>query len=311
MQIILPFMTLKFLLVSCTVATALLLPANQIAAADFEKDFRQEVCGFIDSLNEDQRASCIHDLADDRRWEMRYPGGKRSGIMISELDENQRALMVKVLSMVLSPEGWKMANAVAFQDAGEGGDALGKYWITCYGDPREGDFAFRLAEHHLTIVHLELIEGVANEFGPILLGANPPTLWKEDELALMHAWSLMTDESSLVSGQRAIASEPMNEDDGVLFSALNLEAQTAIKNAWDQRLNIFTDAIQQRINRLHLERGGWAKSRVAYYNQKPDKRCVDGGRWDFKCGLPGMVWAFESSRGHIHMSLWASAGEGN
>ena len=63
-----------------------------------------------------------------------------------------------------------MANAVAFQDAKEGGDALGKYWITCFGDPRKGDFAFRLAEHHLTIVHLELAEGEASEFGPVLLG---------------------------------------------------------------------------------------------------------------------------------------------
>jgi hypothetical protein len=297
----------RFMLVLSLVVSALLLSSTPTAAADFEDEFRKEVCGFIDSLSDDQRASCIHDISDKRRWEMRYPGGKRSGIMIGELDEKQRALMVKVLSMVLSPHGWKMANAVAFQDAEEGGDALGKYWITCYGDPRQGDFAFRLAEHHLTIVHLELTEGEANEFGPILLGANPATLWKEDEQALIHAWSLIENSSALVSGQRAIASEPMKEGDGLLLSSLSLAAQKAIRDAWDQRLSIFTAAIQQRINQIHTRRGGWAKSRLAYYNEEPVSRCVDGGRWDFKCGLPGMVWAFESSRGHIHMSLWASA----
>lgn len=285
------------------------LSNNVTRAADFEKDFRQEVISFVDSLNDDQAALCIHDLTDKRRWEMRYPGGKRSGIMISELDENQRALMVKILSMVLSPHGWKMANAVASQDAKSGQDALGKYWITCFGDPRKGDFAFRLAEHHLTVVHLELAEGVANEFGPILLGSNPATLWKEDELALMRAWPLIADEGVFVSGQRAIATEPMKEGDGVGFATLNAEAQQVIQEAWNQRLSIFTEPIKQRINKLHEQRGGWAMSRVAYYNEEPIKRCIDGGRWDFKCGLPGMMWAFESSRGHIHMSLWASASE--
>ena len=89
--------------------------------------------------------------------------------------------------------------------------------------------------------------------------------------------------------------------------SLNAEAQKAIQDAWVKRLRIFTEPIQQKINRLHEQRGGWQKSRVAYYNEAPSKRCIDGGRWDFKCGLPGMVWAFESSRGHIHMSLWVSA----
>ena len=291
------------------VASLLWLSHSSATAADFEREFRQEVSNFVDSLDEDQRALCLHDVADKRRWEMRYPGGKRSGIMISELDEKQRALMVKVLSMVLSPHGWKMANAVAFQDAKAGEDALGKYWITCFGDPREGDFAFRLAEHHLTVVHLELAEGVANEFGPILVGSNPATLWKEDELVLMRAWPLIADEKALISGQRAIATEPMNEGDGVGFATLSAEAQKIMQQAWNQRLSIFTEPIRQRVNQLHEQRGGWAESRVAYYNEEPLKRCIDGGRWDFKCGLPGMLWAFESSRGHIHMSLWVSASE--
>ena len=285
----------------------LALSDDSVSAGDFESSFRKEVIGFVSSLDEAQLAACLHDKEDQRRWEMRYTGGNRPGMMISQLDDAQRTLIIKMLSMVLSPEGWKMANAVAFQDAKEGGDALGKYWITCFGDPRKGDFAFRLAEHHLTIVHLELAEGEASEFGPVLLGSNPATLWKEDELVLMDAWSLVKNENALLLGQRAIASEPMNETDGIDFISLNAEAQKAIQDAWVKRLRIFTEPIQQRINRMHQQRGGWQKSRVAYYNEAPTKRCVDGGRWDFKCGLPGMVWDFESSRGHIHMSLWVKA----
>ena len=212
--------------------------------------------------------------------------------------------MTRILGKVLSPYGMKMAAAIASQDKSEGRDVLGKYWLTCFGDPREGDFAFRLAEHHLTIVQLELKQGQASEFGPILLGANPPTLWKEDEEILMRAWKVAGNSKALVPEKNGIASEPMPLEEGLRFDELNQDAQKVLKEAWDRRLGIFTTAIRQRINRLHAQRGGWGKSRLAWYNEEPTKRCVDGGRWDFKCGLPGMVWDFEGSRGHIHLSLW-------
>ncbi len=233
---------------------------------------------------------------------MQYTGGKRAGIKIGDLNAKQRVKLEKVMRMVLSDEGWTMANKVAQQDGPEG---LGKYWVACFGDPRTGDpFAFRIAEHHLTVVHLEVAKGETKEFGPILLGANPPKLWQADEEALMQVWNKMGAPKPLIKEKAAIASEPMQAGEGVLFGTLNEEARSSIKKAWDQRLSIFTPPIQKRINRLHQARGGWEKSRVSFYKEGAEKRCVDGGRWDFKCGLPGMVWDFESSRAHIHMSLW-------
>jgi hypothetical protein len=276
-------------------------------AGEFEADFRKQVSAFLNSLDAKQAGACLLDLDDERRWRMHYPGGRRPGIQIHELSEPQRDAMEGALRLVLSPQGWKMANAVAAQDSHDGGDALGKYWITCFGDPRTGDFAFRLAEHHLTIVQLELVDGEADEFGPILLGANPPSLWREDEELLMQAWKLIDNDGTLVSGKKGIAGEAMPEDEGVLFTSLNEKGQEAIKRAWEHRLEIFSLPIRQRINKLHQGLGGWEKSRLAYYHEAPAKRCIDGGRWDFKCGLPGMVWDFESSRGHIHLSMWVRA----
>lgn len=284
-----------------------LASVSGLRAGEFEIAFRKQVSAFVSSLDAKQRDACLYDIDDQRRWRMHYPGGKRPGIKINQLDEKQRAMMEKALRLVLSPHGWKMANDVARQDAhqgGNGGDALGKYWITCFGDPRQGDFAFRLAEHHLTVVQLELAEGEASEFGPILLGSNPPSLWRADEQALIDLWKLIDDDKVLLKGQRAVAGEAMPAGEGVAFLKLNTVAQKALKEAWARRLSIFTEPIQKRINSLHEQRGGWGKSRVAYYHEVPAKRCIDGGRWDFKCGLPGMVWDFESSRGHIHMSLW-------
>lgn len=314
-----PCQHLESFLMKCGVGKVLLLlgllvlaSVSGLRAGEFETAFRKQVSAFVSSLDEKQRDACLYDIDDQGRWRMQYTGGKRPGIKISQLDEKQRATMEKALRLVLSPHGWKMANDVARQDAhqgGDGGDALGKYWITCFGDPRKGDFAFRLAEHHLTVVQLELAKGEASEFGPILLGSNPPSLWRADEQALMDVWKLIDDDKVLLKGQKAVAGEAMPAAEGVVFFKLNTVAQKALKEAWARRLSIFTDPIQQRINSLHEQRGGWGKSRVAYYHEVPAKRCIDGGRWDFKCGLPGMVWDFESSRGHIHMSLWVKGGK--
>jgi len=272
-------------------------------AGEFETSFRKSVSAFLNTLNEQQTKQCLLPVTDKKnRLQIQYTGGKRPGIEISKLNAEQRKAMEKALRMVVSDEGWKLANAVAKLDGEEG---LAKYWITCFGDPREkGNFAFRIAEHHLTLVHLEVENGLTKEFGPILLGSNPPKVWKDDEVALIDAWKKIKDPKVLVKNKSGIASRPMREGEGVPFLSLNAEAQSAIKSAWKKRLRIFTPPIQKRINELHESRGGWGKSKVAYYNEIPEKRCIDGGRWDFKCELPGMVWDYEASRGHIHMSLW-------
>jgi len=274
-----------------------------VSAEEFEVNFRNSVSAFLDSLDEGQVKLATLPLKDKKnRWQMQYTGGKRPGIEISKLNVKQRAAMKKALRMVVSEEGWELATAVAKLDGKEG---LDKYWITCFGDPRKGEaFAFRIAEHHLTLVHLELEKGETKEFGPILLGSNPPKVWHEDEDALIAAWKKINHGKLLVKNKSGIASKPMAKGVGVPFSSLNTEGQNAIKSAWKKRLRIFTPPIQKRINALHTTRGGWEKSRVAYYNEVPEKRCADGGRWDFKCSLPGMVWDYEASRAHIHMSLW-------
>lgn len=274
-------------------------------AESFEASLRKKSGEFLDSLNKEQLGECLQPLGLKARWHKQYTGGKREGIQIKKLSSDQKKAMESLLKMVLSDYGWEMAETVAKQDGEQG---LDKYYFASFGDPREAGkpFALRLVEHHLTIVNLEIADGKVTEFGPILLGANPPVLWLKDEAVLMKAWKQQTAKNGhegLLEKNTGISSQLMPADDGVLFPTLSEEAQATLKEAWDHRLKIFTPTIKARVNALHKARGGWEKSRVAFYKNPADKTCKDGGKWDFKCGLPGMVWDYEGSRGHIHMSL--------
>ena len=41
---------------------------------------------------------------------------------------------------------------------------------------------------------------------------------------------------------------------------------------------------------------------IAFYG-KVDKKCREGGRWDFKLAGDDFLCDYEGSRGHIHLSL--------
>jgi hypothetical protein len=266
---------------------------------------RKSAGEFLNALDAEQLGECLQEMDTKKRWHKQYTGGKREGIQIKKLTPVQKKSMESLFKMILSDYGWEMAETVAKQDGEQG---LDNYYVACFGDPRKegAPFALRLCEHHLTIVNLEIAGGKVTEFGPILLGANPPVLWLKDEEILMNAWKQQTEKNGhdkLLVKRNADSSVLMPADDGVLFTSLTAETQAILSEAWAHRLKIFTPTVQAKINALQQARGGWEKSRVAFYNNPADKRSKDGGKWDFKCGLPGMVWDYECSRGHIHMSL--------
>ncbi|WP_169334281.1 DUF3500 domain-containing protein [Rubritalea marina] len=291
---------MKTLSILLTLITLSMLTLN--AESTFETQFAQQVSAFLNTLDDEQSEECLHKLDDPLRWKMQYTGGKRAGIAIGKLNREQRKAFEKTIRLVLSAEGWDMAKQVIQQD---GNMAIKNYYVACFGDPRHGeDFAFRLAEHHLTIIHLSVRDGKADEFGPILLGANPPTLWKKDEKALLKLWKDAQDPSLLIQGKKAIASEAMPKGDGTPYAELNSAAQQQLQTIWNLRLRIFTPQIQSILNQHLQYNGGIKAANIAFYNKTPLKRCEDGGKWDFNCQIGKLHFDYEGSRGHIHFSLW-------
>ena len=291
---------------SSPLALALLLACSARGAGgerDFGREFRARAAEFAAGLSPAQAAAVIVSNVPAARWKMQYTGGAREGLPLAQLPAAARAQAEALVRSLLSEAGWRQALEVAAQN---GPDGLGKYYIALFGDPRAGDFALRVAEHHLTLVQLELKDGEVAEFGPILLGCDPPLLWRDEERAAMDLWAALGPgaEAELLPG-RGIASEPAPAvaEKGRRVADLPPAARAALDHLWEGRLAFFSEPVRARIARLVDARGGPASMRMAFLNEPAAQRCVDGGRWDWKLVGEGMLVDFETSRRHIHMSL--------
>jgi hypothetical protein len=136
---------------------------------------------------------------------------------------------------------------------------------------------------------MEFDKGEPTSFGPILLGANPATLWDTEEEKLIALWGAMTPDERKAANQpgKGISSEMLKGDAaGVRVGELGESAKAAAKAMFDQRLSFFSEPIVARIKKIVDSQGGLDAMRVVYYGDVNGKKCRDGGRWDFKLASP-------------------------
>lgn len=289
-----------------TCLIALILVAPSLApGADPKPSLQSQAIALFTSLTPQQRAQALLPYDDPERDSEVYPGGKRPGIQLKTLDEKQRAQAIALLKSFTSDYGAQKCEAIAAQTPNPGEESgLGRYYLAFFGEPGEGKtYAWRIAEHHLTIVHMEFEKGEATRFGPILLGANPPTLWDEEEDAMIALYAAMSapERDKAKREGTGIASKPM-DDAGAKVSELSPTAQEKVKAVYENRLKFFSDDIQQRIRKIVEGSGGLGAMRVAFWGVA-EKRCRDGGKWDFKLGGKAFLCDYENSRAHIHMAM--------
>lgn len=253
------------------------------------------------SLSSAQREKALLPFDSPARNEIKFTGGPpRAGIQLRDLDETQRALAMKLLAGFASAYGVQKCEAVSKQDP----DGFDKYYLAFFGAPGEGkSHAWRLAEHHCTLVHVEVESGKGMVFGPILLGANPPVLWDDEEDAMMALYAALTPEERKKVSRVGVgvSSNPIG-DAGARASELSAAAQEKLKAVFEGRLRFFAPAIQARVRELVERQGGIASMQVAFWGEAT-KRCAEGGLWDFKLGGPSFLCDYENTRKHIHLSL--------
>ncbi len=268
----------------------------------------EQAIALFKSLSEEQRAKALLPFEDKERNSELFPGGERPGIQIKTLNDDQQKQAIALITAFTSDYGKKKVEAIAQQGPEPG---LYRYYLCFFGDPtKDKNHAWRIAEHHLTLVHVEVEDGKPMVFGPILLGANPPTLWDEEEDVLIALYaSLSKDDVEKVSRRgKGISAELFKDGEGALVRDLSDTAQAKLKGVYENRLKFFAPEIQERIRALVEKQGGLGAMRVAFWGVA-DKRCRDGGKWDFKLGGDAFLCDYENSRAHIHMAMKGWLGE--
>jgi hypothetical protein len=261
------------------------------------------------SLTDDQKKQATLQLDDPERNKEVFTGGARAGIKIRTLNDEQKKMAQELLTAFTSDYGKQKAIAIANQTTNNPPDDPGfeRYYLCYFGDVGPGkSYAWRIAEHHLTLVHVEVTDGKPTTFGPILLGADPPTLWDEEEDKLIALWNAMTPaehEKALAKG-KGISTAPPKKGEGMSAGDLGPSAKKALAAVIDNREQFFAEPVRKEITGMIDHQGGADALRVVFYGAPAEKRCRDGGRWDFKLAGPaGFLCDFEGTRGHIHLSM--------
>jgi hypothetical protein len=259
------------------------------------------------SLTDDQRKQATLPFDSPERNREVFTGGERAGIQIKNLNPDQQKLASELLTAFTSDYGKQKAIEISDQASNTADPTTGfvRYYLCFFGEPGEGrTYAWRIAEHHLMLVQVEVEKGQPTKFGPILLGANPPVLWDKEEELMLALYAAMTPAEREKSARpgKGISTEPFKGDGGITVGELNESAKKSAQAVLDNRLSFFSEPIQARIKQIMDSQGGPDAMRIGFYG-KVDKKCRDGGRWDFKLAGPSYLCDYEGSRAHIHLSM--------
>jgi hypothetical protein len=300
---------------------ALALPlrgsADDRAPAPSTAQLQEAATALYDALTPEQQKTATLPFDSPERERQIFTGGERAGIQIRNLTPSQQKQALALLTAFTSDYGRQKALAITEQKPDNPADnpGFGRYYLCYFGQPGPTKtYAWRIAEHHLTQVHVEVEKGEPKSFGPILLGANPPVLWDDEEDKMIALYGAMTPEERQKSAQhgKGISSKAWapaeGERWGVRVGDLNPTARQAAQAVLDSRLKFFSDPIRKQAERIIASQGGLDAMHVGFWGPAT-KRCRAGGRWDFKLAGPSFLCDYENSRGHIHMSMKGTLGE--
>ncbi len=139
---------------------------------------------FLEALTEDQRSLASFDFEDEERMRFHFVPVEmfeRRGVMIADLNRNQRTRAHDLLKSGLSQQGYMTVSQVMeLEDmllALEGGQRFARdrdeYLFSVFGTPsNDGDWGWRFEGHHISL-HYTIVGGVIALVAPAFLGANP------------------------------------------------------------------------------------------------------------------------------------------
>jgi hypothetical protein len=142
------------------------------------REIAEATKGFLDLLDDGQRAAAVGSMADGLRTRWAYTPGVRPGVEYGGLTRDQRKAVHRLLSCVLSPHAYAQTTTImALEDVlddREGGTRdrhQGDYWTVLLGEPGDEPWGWRVEGHHLS-VSVVVADGRVSAT-PFFLGAHP------------------------------------------------------------------------------------------------------------------------------------------
>jgi hypothetical protein len=261
---------------------------------------RAAIVKLWDSLNDEQKKLAMQEADSPDRWTEQFPAVKRPGVPFTKLTAEQRGMVADIIRALTSEYGAQRCLEIAKQD----GD--GQRYVTFFGEPAgDARFAWRFAQHHLTLVFAEFGKDRANEFGPILLGGNPvKTMWDEEEKLLLElAAALSPEEAKAIKGKGTPASGKPLAETAVRIGSLKEKPRLLARQLVEKRLAVFSSDRRKVLDDLIQRDGGIDTLRIAIWGD-PSKSQRDGGVYHWKIGSASVLCDWQTmGKDHIHMTV--------
>ncbi len=149
------------------------------------RDMAAAAARFLDSLNDEQRASAHWPFDDDERRRWFYTPTDHGGLALSDMPSPQQRLAFGLVATGLSTAGYVTAVTIIglenVLDHLEGFSASWSrprgrdpqlYYVRIFGDPGSPTWAWRFAGHHVSL-HFTIVDGALAGTTPLFLGADP------------------------------------------------------------------------------------------------------------------------------------------
>jgi hypothetical protein len=261
---------------------------------------RNAVVQLFQSLTAEQKQLALKNFDDKERHVEQFPAVERPGLPFNKLTAAQKVLVDEAVRAMLSAYGASRCLEVARQTPDN------RRYLNFFGTPRAGQpFAWRLAQHHLTLIYAEFGTDKVNEFGPILLGGNPvKSLWDDEEkLALELYAALNPDEVKAIQGKGNSSSGAAIGTNGRRIADLADRPKALARKLLQQRLAVFSGDRRKILDDLIQRDGGIDNLRIAFWGDATRSQ-RDGGKYHWKIGNATIVCDWQTQgKDHIHMTV--------
>ena len=240
---------------------------------------------FISSLNDEEKGKAIFKNASDHRdgWyfipdKFIKPNGKRQGLLIKNMSQQQRLLAHALLASAMSSDGYRQAATVMTLEAIlhelENKNPIRDpelYYVSIFGEPSlKSSWGWRFEGHHLSI-NISMAKGKLFSLTPSFFGTNPArsdsgkfkgleVLSDEQDLALELARSLNDNQRKLAILPGKVPADIITKQDrvverktflpikGIPFTQLNEDQQTKLEKLLYSYVSKYRHDILEEIN---------------------------------------------------------------